>query len=94
MRCRTYSSSTSSERITTAPAREGVFIVCACTEPAGSDYGAVCVERGGQTLPNKMLNHTHDDNSDTPTYLQVKLKIRPPTLVRFVTKRPAPDYDT
>ena len=38
-------SSTNCERLATASAREGFVCVCACTEPAGSGIGAVCVER-------------------------------------------------
>ena len=58
-RCRAYCSLTNSERLTTAPAREGFVSVCACTEPAGTGIGAVCVERGRQTWPKKLSNHTH-----------------------------------
>ena len=32
---------------------EKISLVCACTEPAGTGIGAVCVERGGQTSPKK-----------------------------------------
>ena len=45
--------STNSERVT-ATAREGFVRTCACTEPDGTDIGAVHVERGR----NLMLNHT------------------------------------
>ena len=38
-------SCTNSIRPTTAPAREGSVGVCACTEPAGTPIGAVCVGR-------------------------------------------------
>ena len=42
--------------------------MCACTEPAGTGIGAVCVERRGQKCPKKMWNHTrwHSD-----THLQI-----------------------
>ena len=54
-------SATNSQRLPTAPARERfVSSACACTEPAGTGTGAVCVERGGQTWsPQKIMNQTH-----------------------------------
>ena len=55
---RTKVAAPSSTNSTTAPAR-GFFSLCTCTEPAGADIGAVCVERRGQTWPKKMLSHTH-----------------------------------
>ena len=52
----------------------------ACTEPAGTGIGAVCVARGGHTSPENVLNHTHT--------LTEKLKPRhATTLVRSVMKR-------
>ena len=79
-------SSANSSRLTTALAREGFVSVCACTEPAGTGIGAVCVERGGQTWPNKMMDHTYDDTV-THTLTEKLLIARHPTLVRFVMKK-------
>ena len=41
--------------------------MCACTEPGGTGISAVCVERGGQTWPDIMLNHAR-------TYRETKTK--------------------
>ena len=50
---------TNSQRLTTAPTREGFVSVSACTELAGTGIGAVCVERGRQTWPEKTIeSHT------------------------------------
>ena len=47
-----------------------------CPEPAGTGIGAVRVERGGQTWPNKMSKHTHTE----------KLETRHPNLVQIVVQ--------
>ena len=65
-------SSTNCERLPTPPGRESVFRVCACTEPAGTGFGDVYVERSGETRTKQMLNHTHTHTE--------KLKTRHPTL--------------
>ena len=69
--------STNSERLTTAPTREGSVSVYARTEPAGTGIGAVCVERGGQRDRKKVESHTRTE----------ELKTRHATLVRSVMKR-------
>ena len=51
--------STNAERLAATAAREGFVSVCACTEPVGTDIGAVCVERGRPKGPITMLHHTH-----------------------------------
>ena len=71
------SSSINSKRLTTTPIQESFVSMCACTEPAATGIGTVCVERGGQTGPKKMLNHAHTE----------KQKPRRPTPVRSVMKR-------
>ena len=56
---------------------EKVSSVCACTEAAGTGFGGVCVERGGERWTKKMLNQTHQ-----LTHIhREKLKTRQPTLV-------------
>ena len=55
--------STNSKRLTTEPAGEGFDRVCECTEPAGTNIGAVSVGRGGQTWPKQMLNLTHEEKN-------------------------------
>ena len=43
-------------RLTPAPAQEG-FVECACTEPAGTGIGCVCVLRSGR-MWTENINHT------------------------------------
>ena len=71
------SSSTNAERLSPARAREGFVCVFACTEPAGTGNGAMCVERGGQMWPKKLLN-THDDTvaqTHTLAYRETQNKV-------------------
>jgi len=82
-------SSSCCERFITAPAPGGLFCVCASTEPAGTGIGAVCVEGGGQTLPKKMLNHTHihaSPHTHTHTYRETQNKA-PHARIRAAMKR-------
>ena len=63
---------------TTAQIREGFIRMCACTEPAGADVGALCVQRMDKRGRKQCwITHT----------LKEKLKPRHPTLVRSVMMR-------
>ena len=51
--------STNSKRLTAKPIREELSVICACTGPVGTGLGAVYVECGRLTRPNKMSTHTN-----------------------------------
>ena len=65
--------STNSERLTARLAREGLVVICACTEPIGAGIGAVCVERGRPKWTITMLTdtkkHTEKKEKRHPTRL-------------------------
>ena len=83
--------STNAERLAATAAREGFVSVCACTEPVGTDIGAVCVERGRPKGPITMLHHTHFERGkkkapyEKPFFLWKTKKKRPS---RFVLRAP------
>ena len=91
--------STNSERVT-ATAREGFVRTCACTEPDGTDIGAVHVERGGQTRPKNTLNHTEKLSQGTlPSYAFLYeesffFSLGKPSKKRLALRARAPHYDT
>ena len=53
------------ERLTEKPARDGLVIIRACTEPVRTGIGAVCVECGRPKWPITMMNHTHTLSEQT-----------------------------
>lgn len=79
-------SSTTSARLTTAPAREVFASVFAWTEPAETDVGAGCVERGGQRWPILFLNHTCRKKKTEIRYSSTRSVIKGLFYVRDQTK--------
>ena len=55
----TAPSSTNCERLSTPSGRKSVLHVRACTEPAGTGFGDVCFERGGEKWAKKSHTPTH-----------------------------------
>ena len=80
-------SSTNCERVTAAPPRERFVRMCACTDSAGTGFGAVSVEHGGQTCPNKMWNHDDNTPIHTLTSRKTQNKAPYPPRMRAVVKR-------